>query len=92
MQFEAAVEMEMVQDRPHDRMPDVVHRVARLNVAIDDADAMLKERRQMATSEVAIFVDGGRENGAAVRVIPRRIIRSAAEKGDAVGRSADNHP
>src|ERR1700722_4155935 len=92
MQFEAAVEMEIIQGRAHDRMADIIHPVAGLDIAIDDADAMFKERRQMATSEIAVFVDGDREDGAAVGLIPSGVVGAAAEEGDAVGRSADNHP
>ena len=72
-------------------MADLVDGLARLDLAVDDADAVLEERRQIAAGEVAILVDGGGQDGAAVLPIPARVVGAAAEEGDAEGGSADDH-
>ena len=65
---------------------------ARLDLAVDDADAVLEERRQVAAGEVAILVDGRGQHRAAVVAIPGGIIGAAAEERDAIGGPADDHP
>ena len=62
-----------------------------LDLAVDDADAMLEERRQIAAGEIAVLVDGGRQHRAAVLAIPGGVVGAAAEEGDSEGSSADDH-
>jgi hypothetical protein len=52
---------------------------------------MFEEWGQIPTGQIAVFIDGGSQNGAAMFFIPIRIIRSSAEKGDAKWGPADNH-
>ena len=65
--------------------------LAVLDLAVDDAEAVLEERRQIAASEIAIFVDGRGQDGPAVAAIPAGVVGPAAEEGDAEGGSADDH-
>src|SRR5262249_13013091 len=72
-------------------MGNLVHRPAGLNLAVDQPDAVFKERRQVATREITILIDGRRQNGPAVRAIPRWIVRTASEEGDPERRPTDDH-
>ena len=90
-QFHAALDAEETEGFADGRVRDLVNRRARLDLAIDDAQAMLEEGRQETTTQVAILVDGGCEDGPAVRPIPAGVIGAAAKEGEAEGGSADDH-
>ena len=51
-----------------------------LNLGIDDAMLVLKERRQSAAGNIAIFVERGRQYGAAVLAEPPGIVGSTSEE------------
>ena len=64
---------------------------ASLGPGIHDAVAVLEEGGQVAAGEVAILVDGCRQNASTVAAIPGWIVRSPAEEGHSKWRSCDNH-
>src|SRR6185312_13712460 len=72
-------------------MRDLIDRFARLDLAINDPQAMFEKGRQMAAGEVAVFIDGGGEDGPAVLAIPAGIVRAPAEKRNSIRSSADDH-
>ena len=92
VQLDAALDVQILERLAHDGVFDLLDGAAGLDLAIDQANAVLEEGRQIAAGEVAVFVDGAGENGAAVNAIPRRIIGAAAEKGDAKRGATDDHP
>src|SRR5579871_1241262 len=63
-----------------------------LNPRIHDAGAVLEKWRQLAHADVAVFIDGRPDDGAAMLAIPVRIVGAAAEQGDAERGAADDHP
>src|SRR5438552_12513213 len=58
---------------PTRRSSDLVDAPAVLDLAVDQANAVLEERRQVAAGEVAVFIDRRGEDGAAVLKIPGRV-------------------
>src|SRR5689334_7822896 len=72
-------------------MVDFVNGAGQLDSRVDDAVFMLEERRQAADAEVAVFVDGGSDDCAAMFLIPGAVIGSAAEQRYANGCTADDH-
>ena len=89
--LDAALDAEVAQDLADGGMGDLVDGLAVLHLGVDHAILVLEERRQIAAGDVAVLVDGGREDGAAVLPIPGRIVGAAAEEGDAKWGSADDH-
>ena len=51
-----------------------------LDTGIDDSVLVLKEGREMATSDVSVFVDCGGQDKATVFLRPSRIIGSTTKK------------
>jgi hypothetical protein len=72
-------------------MVDFLDCLAQFDLAIDDAITVLKKGRQIATGEIAILVNCGREDGSAVKSIPTGIVGATAKKRDAERGSADDH-
>jgi len=91
MNFDTAIDLQVTQRFANGRMLNFINFVAALDLRINHPNSMLEKRRKKATSQIAVFVNGRRQHGAAMLPVPRRIIGSAAEKGDAIGRSSDNH-
>ena len=66
-------------------MLDLVMMADVLDTRIYDAVLVLKKRRQVPTTDVAVFVDSGCENGAAVLLIPSWIVGTSPKEGNAKG-------
>jgi hypothetical protein len=92
MQLQAALEIQVAQGRSDDGMFDLLGRLARFDLAVNDANPVLEKRRQMTAGEPAVFIDRRRQHRAAVDAIPGGIIGAAAEKRDAKRSPADDHP
>ena len=91
MNLDAAIHFQETQSFARRRMSQFIQRLNRFHFRIHHARPMLKERRQVATGQITIFVDGRRQHRAAVLAIPGRVIRAAAKKRDSVWSAADNH-
>src|SRR5262249_30755654 len=91
VQFDAALDAQEAERLADGRVLDVVEGGARLDGAVDDAQAMLEEGGEGATGEVAILVDRRGEYGAAMGAIPGRVVRSPSNKGDAKRGAANDH-
>ena len=72
-------------------MFDVFDFANRFNLRVDDTMFVLKERRQMADRDIAVFVDGRGQYGASILAEPFWIIGSAPEKRNPVWCLADDH-
>src|SRR5256886_14017104 len=86
-----ALDLQIAQRLTNGRMRDLFDRLTVLDLGVDDAVPMVEKGRQVATVDVAILVDRRRQHGAAMLVVPVRIIRAATEKGDTKRRSANDH-
>ena len=82
---------ERLQPGSHGGVQDLGNRADRFDMRPDDAMADTEERRQEAGTDVAILVDGHRQDGAAMPAIPGRIVGAAAEERNAVRRSGNRH-
>src|SRR5579883_3511498 len=91
MDFDAVADAHFAQDRTHRRMLDLFDVVHELDARVDDAVLVLEERRQVAHTDAAIFVDRHAEHGPAVLAVPDRVIRAAAEQRDPERSAADDH-
>src|SRR5439155_5877826 len=91
MDLDTPPPVQIAQDLGDGGVRDLVDRLACLDLRIDDADAVLEERRQVPAGQVAIFVDSRPEDGTSVLAIPGRVVRSAAEEGDSKRCPTDNH-
>ena len=80
MNLEALVDLEPLEHAAHGGMLNLADLLDVFDDGVDDAKAMVEERRQLADADVAVLVDGRRQHGAAVLAIPLWIIRSAPEK------------
>src|SRR5262245_13643928 len=92
VQLQAALEAEVLEDRAHDRMSKLIDGGACLDLAINQANAVLEERGQVTAGEIAVLVDAGRQHSAAMAPVPRRVVGAAAKEGNAKRRPADDHP
>ena len=68
------------EDRPDRRVLDLVDMFHTLDTRIHNAVLVLKERRKVAASNVAVLVNGCGQYGPAVFSEPSRIVGAAAEK------------
>src|SRR4051812_40339677 len=82
MHLDAALDVQKAQRFAHGGVADLLDGGAGFNLAIDDAQPVLKEGRQMPTGEIAILVDGGGEDGPAMCSIPVGVVGTAAEEGN----------
>ena len=64
--LEALVDLQPLEHAAHGRMLDLADLLHVFDDRIDDAKAMVEERRQLAHADVAVLVDGRRQHGAAV--------------------------
>ena len=80
MNFEPLVHFEPFEHAAHGGMLNLADLLDVLDDGVDDAKAMVEERRQLADADVAVLVDRRCQHGAAVLAIPLWIIRSASEK------------
>ncbi len=62
------------------RVHDLVDRLTVLDLGIDDAELVFKERRQVAARDITVFVDRRGEHRSAMLTIPSRIVRTAAKE------------
>src|SRR6185312_12473690 len=91
VKFDAAFDLQEAERFTDGRVSNLFDRLAGLDFAINDAEAMFEERRQVAAGEIAVFIDGGGENRAAVVAIPAGVIGAAAEERQAIRGPADDH-
>jgi hypothetical protein len=61
-------------------MFDLLKRLRFFPMKIPQEEFVLKERREIAAVDMAIFIDGGAEHHAAVLPIPGGIVRASPEK------------
>ena len=80
MNLETALPSQPFEHRSHCRVLDLGDFPDVLNLGINDAMPMIEKRREIATGDVAIFVDRSRENRAAVLPEPGGIVCAAAEE------------
>ena len=80
MNFEALRRVEPFEHGPDRRMVDLRDFLHVLHYRVDHTKLVIEERRQLADADVAVLVDGGCQDGAAVLAVPRWIIRSAPEE------------
>ncbi len=69
MDLEAALPSQPSKHRFHCRVLDFGDFPDVLDLGINDAMPMLEKRRKIPTADVAIFVDGGREDRATVEIL-----------------------
>src|SRR5262249_6613730 len=91
VEFQAAVELQVLERLANGRVADLVHTLASFDLAVNDAQPVLEKGRQIATGQIAKLVDRRGEDRAAVLAVPRGIVRAAAEKRNAEGGTADDH-
>src|SRR4051812_38048510 len=91
MNFEPVVDSPVGQYPANGRMLDLGNFVDELDLRINDARLVLKERRQPPHRDVAILVDGGAEDRAAMLAKPSRVVGPAAEQRNAEGGAGDDH-
>jgi hypothetical protein len=72
-------------------MLDFVDFPAHLHFRIYDSPSVLKEGRQYATGDVAVFVDGSAQCAAAALEIPGGVVRAASEERYSKRRPVDDH-
>ena len=78
--LEALADLEPLEHAAHRRMLNLADLLDVLDDGVDDAEAMVEKRRQLADADVAVLVDGRGQHGAAVLAIPLWIVRSAPEE------------
>src|SRR5438132_5055596 len=91
MNLETAFPSQPSEHRSHCRVLDLGDFPDVLNLGINDAMPMVEKRREIATGDVAVFVDRSRENRAAVLPEPGGIVRAAAEERDSERCSSNDH-
>src|SRR2546425_4051872 len=91
MNLETAFPSQPSEHRFHCRVLDLGDFPDVLNLGIDDSMPMLEKRREIATGDVAIFVDGGREDRATVFPEPGGVGCAAAEERDSERCSSNDH-
>jgi hypothetical protein len=91
VEFDVAINFEKAKRLADDGVADIANLTARFDLPIDETDPMLEERGQMPTAEVAVFVDGGGEDRAAVGTIPPRVVGASSKEGDPKRSSANDH-
>jgi hypothetical protein len=89
--FQSAIELQMLQDFPDRRMRDLVRLLDALDLGINHAQAMLKKRRQISAGQIAILVDRRGQHATAMLAIPGGIIGAAPEERNPEWCPADNH-
>src|SRR6266446_52650 len=91
MDLEAALPSQPSKHRFHCRVLDLGDFPDVLDLGIDDSMPMLEKRRKIPAADVAIFVDGGREDRATVFPEPGGIVCAAAEERDSERCSSNDH-
>jgi hypothetical protein len=92
VQLQAALEPKMLENGFDDRVSDFRDGFARLDLAINQANAVFKKWRQVTASQVAVFINACRQYRPAMPPIPSGIVRAAAEKRNAKRSATDDHP
>src|SRR5579862_420186 len=87
----ALPDVEELQDFSDGWMVDLVEGIGRFDLRVGDSVPVLEERREVAARNPAIFVDGRREDRAAVVSVPGRVIGSASEERESERSSRDDH-
>jgi hypothetical protein len=80
VEFHSPIKFEEPQGLTDGWVSDLVDGLAGFDLAVNDPDAVLEERWEMAAGEVTVFVDGGSEYGPAVLPIPSGVVGPAAEE------------
>jgi len=91
MYFQAFVDIGPVKDGFNRRMFDLIYMVDVFDVGINDTVLVFKKLGKPSTTYVAIFIDGGSQNGAAIFTIPGGIISAATKERDSEGGSCNDH-
>src|SRR5262245_39337814 len=91
VQFDAAFKTEVAKGFADSGVGDLIDRRTVFDLPVDDAEAVFKEGGQVATGEVAVFIDGCGKHGTAVVPVPFWVIGSASEEGNPEGSAADDH-
>src|ERR1700677_1039686 len=91
MNFQAAIPGHLLQDGADGRVLNFADVAAGLVLRVDDPVAMFEEGGQITGAEVAVFVDAGGEDRAAVFQVPGGVVGASAEKGYAEGGAGDDH-
>ncbi len=89
--FDAAGDTQMLERAAHSRVLDLRDALGHFDVRINDAVAMLEKRREIAASEIAVFVDCRGENRSAMLGRPLGIIGAASKKGDPEWGAGNDH-
>src|ERR1041385_5367945 len=91
LNLQAAVDRIFRENGANGGMLNFFNRLGELDARVHDTVAVFEKRRQVTDAYIAILVDGGPEDGSAVRSIPFGIITSAAKKRNAERSPADYH-
>src|ERR1043165_684254 len=91
MDLDALVPLEMREHAAHCRMLDLRNPINGLLLPINEAMLVIEERRQPPATDVAVLVDRGGENCAAVLAIPLRVIAAPTEERHPERGAADDH-
>src|SRR6185295_3951634 len=70
---------------------DLLRVLDQLDLRVHDPRLVVEELRQVADRDVAVLVDGRRQDGAAVLAVPGGVVRAAAEERDPERGAADDH-
>src|SRR5215469_10056919 len=91
MDFETIAGLHLSQHLAHNGMLDFSDFPNVFQPRIRDPEPVLEKGRQLAHTDVRIFVDGGSQHGSAVFAKPRWVICAAAKQRNAEWGPADNH-
>ncbi len=91
MNLDPTVDLEKPEYFSNGRMFDFINRVAPLHLRIDHRKAMFVKWGHISTGDIAVFVNGRRQHGAAVLTVPTGVIGPSSEKGNAKWGPGDNH-
>src|SRR2546423_837801 len=80
-----------LEARAYGWMLDLLDGLRQLTVGVANAKTMIEKGRQIPTSHIAILVDRGADDRAAMLTVVHRIIRAAPEKRNAKRRTRNDH-
>ncbi len=87
----SAVDLQVTQCFANGRVIDLAYLLAAFYLRVNDTNLVVKERRQIAARDVAVFVDGCGEDGSTILPVPGGVVSPPAKEGDSEGCSANDH-
>jgi hypothetical protein len=80
MDLETIRDIHVLQYAPHGRMLNVLIGSGMFDSRIRDTGTMIEKWRQVPAADIAVLIDGGGKDRAAMIAEPGRIVRAAAKK------------